>query len=544
MDADEIYDEVMESDIGTELKLAIEARLSFRNNALDMLMQHPNGQSPLDSSCEDMRENLETAQETHSLSRIVPDAFSTKLQRRLASTVPPRPMVTVSMEEAWTFWQRMLDDCKNVFSVHQAAHSQDLFAAFHIFAYSSPQPSTYPRALLQSFLTRDNLVASRIEPLHFLEEDLKSLTLPASQLLLSNGERYGKLYYGNQRVGECMQNFADRFEHNFSNLYRALCLNSCRIRRTFCHALLEWDALQSQVEELDSVIQEVLQEKPTAYLPGLEPTFAFSLSSWVYHHKLNVIRLTVQMGFELMIYTPQELAGMYWYLSSICDAHLSHLERISHFVTAKDTAIKRSCKDSTAKDQGLQECKAALDRLYRQYAWVKATHLLASTMHMIFIVLQRFEIFVSGQPLYSSDMVRYEIRMKPFLRLSIPEPLSSEDFSKEVQVQYTTTEELLDQAKILGADAKKAWEQISKTTWNVYEKTEGDDGLSVLDERWTADVKDCLKAAIAASLCVVRMKKAQDDDAWKVQARKEARLPELGEKGRWHRWWIIPSLPS
>lgn len=540
--AGEAIEALARSDLGLDKRTAISVRLKFRNDILETLIQHADGRNPPASLFPLMHDSLNEAQKTHRLGIVVPKAFSTKLQRRLASTVPPRPMVTVSMNEAWAFWHQTLTDCKNVFSIHQAAHPQDLITAYQIFAYSSPQPSTYPRALLQSFLSSDGMVASRIGTICFLEEDLRSLTLSASQLLMISDGAYGRLHNGSQKVADCMQRFIDQFQQTFVNVYRALCLNSCRIRRTFCHALTEWDVLQGHVEEMDCIIQEALHEKPTQYLPGSPPTFSFSLSSWVYHHKLNILKLTIQMGFDQMIYAPHEMGAMYWYLSTICDIHLSHLERVSHFVSAKDTEVKRGSMNAASKAKATEECKVALDRLYRQYAWAKATQLLASTLHGIFIVLQQLGIFVRQGPLYSSDALRYEIRMKPFLSLSIPEALAPEDFASRTDLPNLTIEELLTQAMTTGASAKRAWEEVAKTTWNIYPKEDG--GASVIDEKWNADVKDCLKAAIAANLCVLTLKKVVNNEEWKVKAAKEARLPGPNEKGRWHRWWVVPHLPA
>lgn len=540
--ANEAIETLTSSDFDADKRDAVSVRLNFRINVLESLIQHADGRSPPQSLFPIMHESLNEAEKTHGRGIVVLEAFSTKLQRRLASTVPPRPMVTVSMDEAWTFWHQMLDDCRDVFAVHQAANSQDLITAYQIFAYSSPQPSTYPRALLQSFLSLDGMVASRVETMCFLEEDVRSLTLPASQLLTISYGAYGRLHDGSRKVADCMQRFTDQFEQTFLNIYRALCLNSCRIRRTFCHALNDWDALQGQVEELDCIIQETLHEKPTEYLPGSPPTFSFSLSSWVYHHKINILKLTIQMGFEQTIYAPHEMAAMYWYLSNVCDIHLSHLERISHFVSAKDTEIKRGSMDAASKAKATEECKQALDRLYRQYSWAKATQLLAGTLHGIFTVLQRLGIFVWQGPLYSSDALRYEIRMKPFLNLSIPEALSPDEFASHTHLADLTSQEVLTQAMTSGTSAKRAWEEIAKTTWNVAPRE--NKGAQVIDEKWNADVKGCLKAAIGASLCVVTLKKTISDEEWKVKAAKETRLPGLDEKNRWHRWWIVPLLPA
>lgn len=47
-------------------------------------------------------------------------------------------------------------------------------------------------------------------------------------------------------------------------------------------------------------------------LNRLSPDALYPLSTWVYHQKLQVMEAIVQLGFELDIYLPDELAGMYW----------------------------------------------------------------------------------------------------------------------------------------------------------------------------------------------------------------------------------------
>jgi len=47
---------------------------------------------------------------SHELSKPVADAFSVKLQRKLASTVPPRPVVTIAFEAAYKHLERLCHD--------------------------------------------------------------------------------------------------------------------------------------------------------------------------------------------------------------------------------------------------------------------------------------------------------------------------------------------------------------------------------------------------------------------------------------------------
>ena len=80
----------------------------------------------------------------------------------------------------------------------------------------------------------------------------------------------------------------------------------------------------TQAEEIDLELRTLSAEPPLQFQGG-EPTWSFPLSSWAYHQKLVQFRLILQMGFELSIYSPEELPGMYWYLSHICSTHLGEV---------------------------------------------------------------------------------------------------------------------------------------------------------------------------------------------------------------------------
>lgn len=515
-----------------DLNAAIKSRLLFRLDILEMLDLQTAGHSPTSSEYENLSTTLQQLEASHDAGKEFSDAFSTKIQRRLASTVPPRPMVTVSMSEAWNFWRLMIANCQHVFTVIEARHSQDLLTAYQIFAYNDPQISVYPRALLQSFLTREGMVTDRITARQFIEEDVLTLTLAASTI---------PQYPGITNVGvvRCFETFLDRFEQSFINLYRALCLNSCRIRRSFCHALIEWDNLQIEVEEMDTIIHQELGSKPL-YIDGSDQ-FPFSLSSWVYHHKLCILEQTIQMGFDQMIYAPHELAGMYWYLSYVCDQHLQHLERITAFTTERKKNLPST--GTSEAEAARRMCKTAIDRQFRHFAYTRATSLLSMAVQGIFVVLQRHDIYNKDGPLHSNDDFRHEIRMKPFSNLTIPEALPANAFREETAMQYSSTTEVLDSAIASAVGARKAWEEIGKLSWDMFPLAAQSTDVSILQQKWSNDVKDCVKAAIAANLCLLTLKRGTSKPEWIEQTKKLAKIPQPGDKARRHRWWIIPELP-
>lgn len=115
---------------------------------------------------------------------------------------------------------------------------------------------------------------------------------------------------------------------------------------------------------------------------------------------------------------------------------------------------------------------------------------------------------------------------------------------------HISTETLLEQALEVSGAARKAWEEVTKSPWHVLPTMHDSSGGSshgsgsILEDSWYADMKDCLKASIAASLCVMNLKKGLGNEVWRSKAQREARVVGVEETGRWHRWWIVPSLPA
>ena len=63
---------------------------------------------------------------THHLGRPVDESFSVKLQRKLASTIPPRPIVQLSFDDAFGHLSRLFHDGQEVINVLHYKDSQCL----------------------------------------------------------------------------------------------------------------------------------------------------------------------------------------------------------------------------------------------------------------------------------------------------------------------------------------------------------------------------------------------------------------------------------
>lgn len=100
-----------QNEIDHKLRDALRCRLLFRRkflSALDQDLEVIETRSTEDFASSSS--HLVTLSETASLGKVVPAAFSMKIQRKLASTVPPRPIVNIDHESAIAHAKRICQD--------------------------------------------------------------------------------------------------------------------------------------------------------------------------------------------------------------------------------------------------------------------------------------------------------------------------------------------------------------------------------------------------------------------------------------------------
>lgn len=101
-----------------EARTALLDRLRFRKSFLTALMN--DNQSERETSSEawsECAEIIPLIYNTKHIGRSVTESFSAKIQRKLASTAPPRPMVSISFESAFAHLERLCQDGKDVWNV-------------------------------------------------------------------------------------------------------------------------------------------------------------------------------------------------------------------------------------------------------------------------------------------------------------------------------------------------------------------------------------------------------------------------------------------
>ncbi|KAK6384945.1 N-alpha-acetyltransferase, non-catalitic subunit [Exophiala oligosperma] len=497
-----------QSELGSDVRTALLARIEVRGSFLELLRTSSTCERPsaaLINRCISLLSEIEA---TTDLGRCVTvEAFTPKTQRKLASSVPPRPMVAIARADAFPFFRRLISDIYTAFNLLDVSFSADLLIAYHHFMAQENQPAVYVRSLVQSFLYLDNSVLGHSTPKEFILQDLRTLVFPVHPLLCNSPSEI----FTDRQFDAATQFdiFIERTADSFLNLFRAFCLNRPRVRRTMCHAVLEWDQIQLEAEDLDGQIQSAFDERPIPYTESGddEPTFSYSLSSWVYHYKLIQLRTIVQMGFELSIYAPHEF-------------------------------------------------KLIL------FTWLKATDSLAKSLHRVFVILERHKLLVKPRFPYSSDELRYEVRMRPFRQLSIPQPIGEDVARQASSLDGLGDQEVLDQAAAMNQVSRRAWEEVLKQSWHSepllrpssssssQQQQQGaprSENLSedVVEQEWTKDVKNGMKSCIGTGIAISTLTKALEGGGTVIDpARIKVDFPVVGERERWHVAWVVPKIRS
>ncbi|KAF7713634.1 Uncharacterized protein PECH_006258 [Penicillium ucsense] len=491
--------------------------------------------------------HLASVADTVTLGKPVPEAFSLKLQRKLASTVPPRPIVHIKQEDALEQMRRLCQDAIDMQQMLDYRGPSNFKAAVWTLVSRKPQPSVYIRSLLQALIISDSSILGTVPVRKYLYDDLAELVLPASMLLRANLDDVELPSDPRFRIAQVMDSFVKRFAQPFVDTIRSACLNRCRVRRTVCHTVVDWDNLQMEAEEIDMQLQGISAE-PALQVQGGDTTFSYPLSSWTYHQKLLQLRLILQMGFELSIYAPEELPGIYWYLSHLCSTHLGHLDRIRTFTVAARKRDLVSGGNDAAKSAAYHRSFLHLERLTTHIIAIDA---FAIALHALYVLLARHEVLpcAAGPRAYSSDKLRYELRMKPFLPISLPELVPFEEFRREATLEGDSDTTVLDRASKAITEARKAWEATLANGAFIEDVACSSTTKSAplaIEEDWRREIKDTMRACIGTSIAIETVRKAIMGAA-SLSSRQEKLsldvvIPEIGSKARWHDWWVVPQI--
>ncbi|KAL7624768.1 N-alpha-acetyltransferase, non-catalitic subunit [Parahypoxylon ruwenzoriense] len=547
-------------DIAAALDLRLELRLAFLR-AIDLSTLRKAHPDSLKMPWIEMNGLIEHIKKQHPLGKPVPEAFSTKLQRRLASTMPPRPMVRPSFEECFGHFKRFFQDGTDIMDILKYSEPQSLLTFISLFQARKPQPLVYIRTLVQSLLFKEMLVLGNYSIRQILDHDLSIVVLPCAPQIDPSCDHVEVPTDPRHQTAAQMEIFRQRVAECYLDIFRIFCQNRCRARRMLCHSIQEWDLLQADVEETDQLLQVALDERPLTLEGGnISLGFSLPLSSWAYLYKLRQMEWIVQLGFELEVYQTDELAGMYWYLNYLAKTRAQHGDRIKSFTMRSLNEARYGSDDGSnsnaAKRPQRPQYTAAKEREYMtSLAYLRVMMLdaactweFADGLCCLYTALARLKLLKPPPRPYGSDALRYDLRMKPFRHIALPQLLTFDEFTRAVAQPETSISGLLRYAESAVGGARKGYEALAKLP---------DTQAFAVNAhvRWAGNVRDCLRAAIAAGVALSTLQReigkmgsggAVNDDVFVDEGDSKPKLKlrvDVPPQGKgYHDCWIVPKL--
>lgn len=406
----------------TKLWAAIRSRLLLRSLLLGVMSL---GDAPPSEDWASLSSILAIVKDTNSLGQAVPTSFSPKIQRRLASTVPPRPMVELGFENAYETLSRICRDCSEATRIIniQPESAEQLKSLLWSFSSRKPEPLPYARAYLSApILSCDDQGFEQL-----LRTDLAEIVFPADAVLdpvnwtFEPPQNPGALPDPRFEIANTISNFTASVVTmlgGYVDFFRALCSNRCRLRRNLTHIA---QGLENVQQELTDNLDVVLGQSSANTIPR-------PLETWVQQQKIRIMEWVVLLGFELDIYLPDEYASMYWYLSQLADHRVRILESLSVLLSDRYNAVKR--RRMQAREAA--EIARSVDFVASLLHEARGTTALARALYQMYTCLSYQGCIpqAARNSKYRDPKKQYEIRFKYFLTIEDPKLPPFEEFER------------------------------------------------------------------------------------------------------------------
>lgn len=359
-----------------------------------------------------LKDELAQLTTSHAWASALPNAFSFKVQRQLASSTPPRPMPQISWQLSLQKWMALCDD---ILSAHSLTSAEVVKSPYRLkselwrFAYRLPAPTTYARAKLQELLTADDKVAGHVSHFDLMLADIRMLVLPQDPLTEPGSFLVEATHDVRHRTSRIIDDFMNKSFGEYLNIYRMVCQNRDRTRRLFTQAIPIFDELESLALETDDQVFSII---PPRFTTPQRTEAYFPLWTWTRLHKLWLVQWAVQLGFETDLYQDHGIHEMYDVLGAV----FGQQERLMRTITsAARTQAASHARRSSASTRALDGSVHWIASL-QQESHVQQELALVLTMLWEFLSHLQLLPAPNQRPYYQEER-QYEARMKPFLRV-------------------------------------------------------------------------------------------------------------------------------
>jgi hypothetical protein len=519
---------VVNSNLDQKIKHALEVRLQGRK----LYMLSTFGQENLWAALVGFTEENMT-EESHALAEGVPDAFTDKVQRHLATSTPPRPMLELTWADSQRKWVKLFSDINEADRLTDSWTRQSPACLQKaVWYFASRTPGTYPRAIFQDLLFAGGTVRDDVSHFDLMLLDIRDLVLAGDVLVDSHSFQVEVPSDPRHRCSRVIETFMDKAWEEYLNLYRMICQNRCRIRRTFTQAIPLLHELETTIAlEADRDIDVVMPQKRLDTSFGDQVQLS-PLTSWSRWHKLQIMTETISLGFETDIYLDYEMGGMYWYLAQLNVEKRKLLQHIETFLVDRMSGLANSRNVRSSAD-----CFAMQDWMHCLYVETEISILLSEALSELYVLLSHTGLLKSAKRPFAQPQLVHEARLKPFAAVTDP-PFPSLKSFEAAQTLSTSLSEAVTRIEARVSPIKAHLTKL-KTFSPQAGKYVG------TETHWKAQITrlETTSVAIFVGTSVLKrtLKKGTDGgDEDRLQGKLEVRVPAMGK--RYHDWWVVPQI--
>jgi hypothetical protein len=514
---------VVNSNLSQDIKHALEVRLQGRK----LYMLSAFGEENLWAALIGFTEDNMTA-ESHALAEEVPEAFTDKVQRHLATSTPPRPMLELTWADSQRKWVKLFSD------VDEADRLTDSWARQSpgclqkaVWSFASRTPSTYPRSIFQDLLFAGGTVRDDVPHFDLILLDIRDLVLAGDVLVDADSFQVEVPSDPRHRCSRIIETFMDKAFDEYLNLYRMICQNRCRIRRTFTQAIPLLHELETTIAtEADRDIDAAMPQKRLNTSFGQQVHLG-PLASWSRWYKLKIMTETISLGFETDIFLDYEMGGMYWYLARLSTEKRKLLQHIETFLVDRMSGLVNLRNVRSSAD-----CLSTQDYLRCLYVEIEISILLSEALSDLYALLSHSGLLKSARRPFAEAQLVYEARMKPYVAVTDPALPSLESMESAQTVEGSLIDAV---AKI---EARVPPIKAHLTKLKTFSPQAGK--YVGTETRWKSQIKQLETTCVAIFVGASSLKRTVENGSEDLRGKLEVIIPQPGK--RYHDWWVVPQI--
>lgn len=465
----------------------------------------------LSGSCRFLQENVEYL---NSLEEI-PGCFSLGIQKRLDNRSPIRALVSPKKED-YSSLKLMLEDFKQIFEIRYRTNTLEL--KNFTLNFSKKAHHTISRTFFPLFLVRDDKTVLGDEQFgDLLMDDMINFTCCDSAFLNTD----------NLVAKDKIKDFLEQINIAYFEWYNTMSQNPCRQRQNLSRAIVLFDTLQANSEELELELENVFQIKDEFEDEQGNLVPALPVSSWIYYQKLDIMLQVVLRGFELDVYKVWEYQSMYWYSNYLIDHIEALLNRVLKYNTYKIEHIKDMGKklkkkkgDQKAryKEKYQSKVENVIPVIERSNETIKnllqQNRMLGELCHLQLYNLgylhsQGF-IKVPDFPFLKHESSLYDLRMKPFSTVGVPSFPTFDDYTREISHGSISKEK--------ASELEKSFTARFKSFLSLIQADEPSIGMKLCKEDWLNWFKELKKSSVGMTMAAIQNKRVESTEAGDYRA--------------------------